>query len=144
MSRYLGIDFGPVRIGIAIGDDQTRMALPLTQLDHPGDDAEAARRIADLVRREEVEAVVIGMPVHMDGTRSQQTQRTQAFVDVLERTLAVPVVLFDERLSTAEADQKLEQQPLSKKQRKARRDALAAQTILQDFLNHNHSDQMDD
>lgn len=134
MARYLGIDFGTKRIGIAIGDDQTRLAVPLKQIDHNGDDLSVSEQISNLAAEEEIAAVVVGMPLHMDGTASPQTARTQAFVAVLTSVLAVPTHLFDERLTSATADSKLADRQLTKNQRKARRDALAAQVILQDFL----------
>ena len=134
MARYLGIDFGTKRVGIAIGDDQTRLAAPWKQINHNGDDLAVSKQISNLAVEEEIAAVVVGMPVHMDETTSAQTARTQAFVAVLTSVLPIPIHLCDERLTTAVADERLADRQLTKDQRKARRDALAAQIILQDYL----------
>lgn len=137
-TRVLAIDYGTRRIGVAIGDDATRLAGPLDMLEGLGDSA-AVNRIADLVRREAVDRVVVGLPLHMDGSPSPQTRRTVAFVRALQQALAVPVLAVDERLSSFAAGESLVEQQqrgrrLTRDQKKRRIDALAATHILQGYL----------
>jgi putative Holliday junction resolvase len=131
--RLAGIDYGTVRIGIAITDPGQRIASPLvnyTRQDLTGD-AGYFRRLA---LQEQIVGFVVGLPVHLDGRESQKSIEARQFGQWLQETTGVSVVFFDERFTTAEAEQILAQGELTKKQRKARLDKLAAQILLTAFL----------
>jgi putative Holliday junction resolvase len=131
--RTLGVDLGRVRIGLALADDVLRTARPLTVIarTRQADDLAA---IAAAAREYEVDRVVLGLPLNMDGSEGASARLARAFAPKLEEALAVPVELFDERLSTFEAEIRLRDQGFSAKDRRSRVDAEAAAVILQGWL----------
>jgi putative Holliday junction resolvase len=131
--RIAAIDFGSVRLGIAVADEKLRIALPLENYTRRGPvaDAEHLRRLA---QEERIDRFVVGLPVHLDGRESQQSAQARVFAAWLERATGVPVSLFDERFSSHEAEQRLGEAGLTSKQRRARRDMLAAQILLTAYL----------
>ncbi len=135
MPRYLGIDYGKRRIGLAVSDVLGTLATPLATLPatrNPADDAVQVVAAADL---EHVEAFVVGLPLNMDGTEGPQAKTTREFIRQLEaRAGSRPVTAWDERLSSFAADELLDQTHLTSAQRKKRRDQIAAQVILQSYL----------
>ncbi len=134
MSRYLGIDYGARRIGLAVSDSAARMASPLRTLHQTGgrgQEVDAIRRVIDEFG---ITELVVGLPLNMDGTEGSQAKRTRQFGDTLGVQTALPVHYFDERLSSFAADELLEAADLSRKKHKAVHDAVAAQVILQSFL----------
>jgi putative Holliday junction resolvase len=131
--RFLGVDLGRARIGLAVADDVLRTASPLRTVDRRTDAAtldEIARAARDL----EVTRAVVGLPLNMDGTEGEAARHARAFAAKLAIALAVPVDLFDERLSTFEAETRLRDRGFSAKDRRARVDAEAAAVILQGWL----------
>ena len=130
--RTLGLDVGERRIGVAVSDPEGRLAVPLQVFERRGRGDAAA--IAELARREEAEQIVVGMPVSLDGSFGPQAQETQAFVDALRAETVAEVVLYDERLSSAEADHHLRAAGLRGRAARERRDAIAASIILQSYL----------
>ncbi len=131
--RTLGVDLGRVRIGLALADDVLRTARPLRVVARTTQAADLAA-IADVAREYEVGGVVLGLPLNMDGTEGPSARLARAFAPKLEAALAVPVELFDERLSTFEAEIRLRDQGFSAKDRRSRVDAEAAAVILQGWL----------
>jgi putative Holliday junction resolvase len=131
--RFLGVDLGRVRIGLALADDVLRTARPLRTVSRRSD----AETLAEIVRAAgeyEVDRAVLGLPLNMDGTEGDAARRARAFAPKLEAALGVPVELFDERLSTFEAEARLRDQGFSAKDRRSRVDAEAAAVILQGWL----------
>jgi putative holliday junction resolvase len=134
-TRYLGIDYGARRIGLATADDELRLATPLAVIpgaDNPQTDAE---QVAAQMTAQQATTAVVGLPLNMTGTDSDQTRRTRTFAAALAHHTGYPVKLHDERLTSFAADQLIP--PTHRKPRdKARtgRDAIAAQLILQAFL----------
>jgi putative Holliday junction resolvase len=122
-----------VRIGIAVTDREQKLASPLVNYTRRGEkaDAEFFRKLA---REEEIRAFVVGLPVHLDGAESKKSVEARQFAKWLEETTGVSVVLFDERFTTTEAEHLLAGTELTKKQRKARLDKLAAQILLTAYL----------
>jgi putative Holliday junction resolvase len=101
--RALALDYGSARCGAALSDPTGLLATPLEPVERPGSDAGLAR-IAELVREREVGTVVVGLPLTLAGDESEQTSRARDFAARLARAVApVPVVLHDERLTTAQA-----------------------------------------
>ncbi len=131
--KLLGIDYGQRRIGVATSDDSCMMALPLEQVDAEPMSG-AYQRIAELVRARGIERVVVGMPRNMDGTYGPAAESVRAFIVGLKKHVSAEIVTWDERLSTAQAERTMLEADYSRKRRRAQRDALAAQLILQNYL----------
>jgi putative Holliday junction resolvase len=129
--RILGLDVGDRRIGLAISDPGGHFAVPLRTLQRTALD-DVVRSLTDLVAKEDVSAIVVGLPLRMDGTAGSQAESVQEFVQELLSAVKVPVTLWDERLSTVQADQLLRSG--GSRKRKAEQDALAAAIILQGYL----------
>lgn len=136
--RTLGLDIGERRIGLAISDPDGRIALPIGSHQRSGGDD--ARMIADLAAREEAERIVVGFPLSMDGSRGAQAEVAESFAERLRGRTATEVVLWDERLSSREADHHLRAGNLRGKAAKAQRDTIAATIILQSFLDSRRAD----
>jgi putative Holliday junction resolvase len=132
-TRLLGVDFGRVRVGLAVTDADRRIASPLATY-HRRDIAKDAEYFRSLVVQERVGALVVGLPVHLNGTEGQKAAEARAFGRWLGETTALPVVFYDERFTTVEAESALWEAGLTHKRRKARRDRVAAQMLLQSYL----------
>jgi len=138
--RLVGIDHGSVRIGVAITNFDRTISSPYDNYNR-GDDAQNARYFKKLVEEEQVAGIVVGLPVHLDGGESQQSTAAREFGVWVAQTTGAPVRYFDERFTSAQAEQMLGAAQLTRKQRKKRLDMLAAQIILSAFL---ESDQRGD
>lgn len=101
-TRYAGVDHGTRRIGLALADYGGRIATPVEALPASGNDADDARRLADWAARHEVTAIVLGLPLNMDGTESAQSHVVRRFADAV-RTVGLAVEFWDERLSSYQA-----------------------------------------
>ena len=132
MKRWLGVDHGTRRIGLAIAQEGQDIAGPVAVIEaHP---LEAAyRRIAEVAREYEVAGVVVGWPINMDDSEGPQALLARKFAAALAGHTGLDVRLWDERLSSADADSKLAGL-YTRKQKRARHDAIAAATMLRDFL----------
>ncbi len=131
--RVLALDVGDRRIGIAITDRlgltvQGRPTLRRTGLERD------IGHIREIVQEEGVTELVVGYPVHMDGKPSRQTEKTEAFIAELGQHLSIPIVRWDERLTSYTADRDLEDMGFDWKKRKKHVDELAATLILEDYL----------
>jgi putative Holliday junction resolvase len=132
----LGIDAGERRIGVALSDATRLLASPIAVLDRKHGLAPVLDTLATLAQREEVSAIVVGHPLNADGSAGRQAKRAEQLSRVLERVVGLPVVLWDERLSTQEAEAIVRAQ--GRDMRRAREsgqiDAVAAAVILQAYL----------
>ncbi|MFC1633469.1 Holliday junction resolvase RuvX [Planctomycetota bacterium] len=133
--RYLAIDYGTKRTGLAICDPGETIVSPLTVLQSR---EPLSEKIAQIVEDESVEAVVLGLPLNMDGSEGPQAQLVLKFADQLQSHLHIPVYLQDERLSSFGAEEKLAPANLTKGKMKERLDAVAAAEILEAFLEQKH------
>ena len=140
--RIAGIDYGTVRVGIALADASTRIASPLENYTRrtPDLDAEFFRR---LIARERIDRLIVGLPVHADGGESAKSVEVRGFGRWLAEVTGLDVVYFDERYTTVEADELLREVGLTAKQRKARLDKLAAQIMLAAYLERAADDESD-
>jgi putative Holliday junction resolvase len=129
--RYLAIDYGMKRTGLAVCDAEERIVSPLDVL-HGSKDL--LDRLLRIIAAERIEAVVLGLPLNMDGSEGSQVQRVRTFAGQLRRRIEIPVYFQDERLSSFAAEQKLQEAGLSRGKRQERVDALAAAEILETFL----------
>jgi putative Holliday junction resolvase len=135
MPRILGVDYGRKRIGTAVADGDIGIATPSEVVDGRNDVTRDARSVADLGEKEGVEAFVVGLPLNMDGSGdSEQTALTRRFAAELQRLSGKPVHLQDERLTSYAAYEALEQAGVPPQKRKGLTDAIAAQKILQAYL----------
>ena len=138
--RFVGIDLGLKRIGLAVSDASGTLARPLRTLTRgSSDDEAAAAAIADaiavLAREEDgVAAIVVGLPKRLDGTETDLTTHVRRMVDRLRPLVRIPIALQDERLSSQEAESRLALRERDWRARKARLDAASAAVILQDYL----------
>lgn len=126
--KVLAIDYGGKRVGLALGDTETLLALPYGVIERVADEA-LATKLSQIVLEEDIGTVVVGEPLSTGGQSSEQTQVSQAFAKLLQRELKVPVVLFDERFTSQRADA-----AMSPGVKTRSRDELAAMFLLQDYL----------
>ena len=130
---FLGLDVGSATIGLALADEVTRTARALETVRRAGErsDLQAIRRVAEDYC---VALAVVGLPLNMDGSEGASARRSRAFAGRLEAALQIQVRLFDERLSTFEAEGRLRARGLSAREQRALVDAEAAAVILQGWL----------
>jgi putative Holliday junction resolvase len=131
--RLLGVDHGRARVGLAISDPDRKIAFPLATHERRGTEKDAEYFRA-LVVEEGVVGLVVGLPVHLDGREGTAAAEARSFGTWLANLTGLPVVWWDERFSTAEAESALWSAGLTHRQRKARRDRVAAQVFLQAYL----------
>ena len=131
--RLMGLDLGTKTIGVALADAGWSFASPLETVARTKLAADLARLRA-IIATQQITGLVLGHPINMDGTRGPRAQATRAFARDAARVLALPLLLWDERLSTAEAERAMLDQDLSRAKRAARIDAHAAAIILQGAL----------
>ena len=131
--RILGLDLGERRVGVAVSDPDGIIAHPLEQFE-PRGRRDLVAKVAALVAREKAERVVVGHPVLLDGTVGEQARRTEAVVKELRKVLPVPVVVWDERFTTADAEEALRQAEVPPGRRRDKRDMIAATLILRAYL----------
>ena len=131
--RYLAIDYGTKRIGLAVCDPAETIASPLGVIERQAD---LTQKIAEVVESEGVEAVVLGLPLNMDDSAGPQAKLVFRFAEQLEESLNIPVYFQDERLSSFGAEEKLASADFTRKKKRKHLDAVAAAEILQAFLEH--------
>ena len=131
--RTLGIDFGERRIGLAISDAEGTFALPLLTLERRSDQA-AIARIGEIIREEEVESLVVGEPVNVDGSRGPAAERAKSFAAKLAAATGLPLRLVGETLTTVAAAARLREAGVDARRARERIDAVAAQILLEEAL----------
>lgn len=141
--RLLALDVGERRVGVAVSDPTGWLARPLTIV-HCRSKREDLAAIARLVEEQGVTAVVVGYPLNMDGSVGPQARRVARYAAALERVLPVPVMLWDERLSSEEAADRLRAAAGGRRKRRRHLDDAAAAVILQDYLDAQESRQRDE
>jgi putative holliday junction resolvase len=129
----MALDIGDKKIGISISDALllTAQSRPTLQRKDLNADIETLRRLA---AENEVHEIVLGQPLHMDGRKSSQSEKVAVFAEQLRKVLNLPIVFWDERLTSFEAEQHLEQMGLNWRQRRQQVDKIAAMIILQNYL----------
>lgn len=135
--RLMGLDLGALTLGVALSDPSGTLATGLETIRRDSENKlrETLRRLEQICRDNEVTLIVLGLPLSMDGRISERAEKTLAFAKKLEARLSLPVVMQDERLTSVEAEQIMAEQGLDRKEIKKRVDTLAAEIILQDYLN---------
>ena len=133
MSKVLGVDFGERRTGVAISDDSRVIAFPRETLDCPRVE-QAAAAVARIAATEQVVEIVVGYPLNMNGSTGPRTARTEEFLAELTKRTKIPLKKWDERLSTKIAEAVLIEAGTRRDKRRGVVDKLAAQVILQGYL----------
>ena len=136
--RILALDYGTKRIGVALSDELGWTAQPLETFERKSLDADVAH-IKELIRRHEVKEIVIGMPIQLDGRAGPAAQSARKFLEAVQTAAAIPVVAWDERLTTKAAEQMLIEADVSRKKRKGAVDRVAAALLLKSYLEHQSS-----
>jgi putative Holliday junction resolvase len=132
MGRLLGIDYGRVRIGVAVSDETRMIARPLCCLEYKKDFIEKLQK--ELKPLLPIDEVIIGLPLDMRGKDSAMTEEVRKFATYLEQALRIPIKLWDERLTSAQAERQLRDAGMKRKKRAEFNDTLAAALILQSYL----------
>lgn len=136
--RALGLDLGTKRIGVAVSDEERTVATPLEVVDRTDPD-QARRRIRAIVDEWDPTVVVVGLPLHLTGTAGAAVEFVEEEVARLGDTLDVPIVTYDERLSTVTAERSLIDQGLDSRSRRGVVDMVAATVILQGWIDRSDS-----
>ena len=132
-TRLAGVDFGTVRVGLAVSDPDRKIASPLATYTRRNRDVDGAF-FRDLFEQEEIGQIVVGLPLHLDGREGQKAIEARAFGAWLAEITGLPIVFWDERFTTVEAQGHLLSAGLTRKRRKERTDRVAAQILLQSYL----------
>lgn len=142
VTRLVGLDYGMKRIGVALSDESKMIASPLTtfSVDSKSEDT-VVRLLQQLIHHAEkngydIETIVIGMPLMMSGKRGLIADEVSHFVDIMRKHTEIPLVLWDERLSSVQAERTLRESSMSRKKRSQVVDVVAASIILQNYLDH--------
>ena len=131
--RILAIDHGTKRMGIAISDDMGMMAHPLEYI--PAEPfLEFLARLKEIIKQRQIEMLLVGMPRNMDGSYGPAALKVQEFVAVLNETLVMPIKVWDERLTSVQANRFLIQAEVRRDKRKGKVDKAAAALLLQSYL----------
>ncbi|MCL4106841.1 UNVERIFIED_CONTAM: hypothetical protein GTU68_046235 [Idotea baltica] len=131
--RLLGIDFGTKRVGVSVSDSRQTLSSPLHNYNRSSHQADQ-QFFKKVCQDYEVVGLVMGLPVHMSGDESKKSGEVRQYAKLVSEWTGLPIAFQDERFSSARAGALLMQAQMSAKQRKARMDKLAAQILLQDFL----------
>jgi putative Holliday junction resolvase len=131
--RVLGVDYGHKRIGLALSDESGTIAQPLDYIDG-GAAAKVSLELVRVCAERNIGKIVVGVPLRLDGKPSEQTERTLAFIAELRRATAIPVAQWDERLTSVQAERALLEGNVRRSDRKQKIDKLAAQIMLQSYL----------
>lgn len=151
ITRYIAVDLGDRRTGLAVADSQTRMAAPWTVLEVPIEHEGGQKLIGEIERAilrdfpgARALELVVGLPLHLDGRESERSKLARVFAARLGEHMDRPVHLADERLTSQQADWAMGGSGLTHLQKKRRRDAIAAAALLQTFLDHQQQAPDDD
>ncbi|GIV11872.1 MAG: Holliday junction resolvase RuvX [Fimbriimonadales bacterium] len=126
--KVVALDYGEKRIGVAVAQTEVGVALPATVL--PND----IERVVAWLRESGAERVVVGMPIHLWGAKSERAEQVERFIDALRTRLRVPIEIVDERFSTQEAERRLLTMEVRREKRKQVVDAVAAAILLETYL----------
>jgi putative Holliday junction resolvase len=136
--RIMGLDYGSKTVGVAVSDPLFLTAQGVEIIRRPQENhlRRTLTRIEELVREYDVGEFVVGKPMNMDGSCGERVRLTEEFAEKLERRTGLPVTFWDERLTSVEAEALMSEAGLSREEQKAKVDQVAAQLILEDYMNH--------
>ncbi|PJC48168.1 MAG: Holliday junction resolvase RuvX [Candidatus Omnitrophica bacterium CG_4_9_14_0_2_um_filter_42_8] len=133
MERILALDFGEKRIGVAVSDSLNIIAQSVGTIERKGIKNDL-KKIAELVKEYEAGKMIVGLPLNMDGTEGKSASRAINFVNDLRKEIQIEVEMLDERLTTAQGERVFLEADMSRKKRRQNLDKIAAQLILQNYL----------
>lgn len=135
--RLMGLDFGSKTVGVAVSDEleMTATGVEIVRRESPNKLRRTLARIGELIKEYDVNTVILGYPVMLDGSEGERVEKTKEFAQMLERRTGVQIIFQDERLTTVEAYEIMEQMGIKKDDRYKYVDMLAAKFILEDYLN---------
>lgn len=135
MNRIAALDFGEVRIGLALSDERQKIALPKKTILAKKNLEETAALVAkELQAFGPIESIILGLPLHMSGKESPMSQRVRLFAKILEEKFGFHLILRDERLTSAQGERFLDEASASRKSREKLLDGIAACILLQNYL----------
>ena len=132
MKKALGIDLGDARVGVAVSDDLGMLAHPLETISTQS--TNVVKRVLALAGERTVETIIVGMPRNMNGSHGPAADKAKAFIEELRRETTLPIMAWDERLSTVSAQRALQEAGRNTRKQKSVIDQVAAQIILQSWL----------
>lgn len=134
--RILGLDYGSKTVGVAVSDPMliTAQGVEIIRRESEGKIRKTYQRIEELCKEYEVEKIVLGYPKNMNGTDGERAQKSLEFKEALERRTGIPVIMWDERLTTVSADNVMMESGIRRENRKEYVDEIAAMIILQNYL----------
>lgn len=132
-NRIMALDIGDKRIGVAVSDETNTISIGVDVIARETVEHDI-EEIKDYTKEYKIGKIVVGLPLTMKGTKSIQTEKVNVFIDRLKQNINIPIIPFDERLSTAESERLLIVADVSRKKRKTVIDKVAAQIILQTYL----------
>lgn len=138
MGRIIGLDLGEKRIGVAISDETATISNAIDTIKVTGI-RDSINRISEIAGLHAAEEIVIGLPLNMNGTKGPQAERAISFAEKLEKKVSCKISTFDERLTTAQGEAILISADMSRKKRRQNIDKLAAQIMLQAYLDRRKS-----
>lgn len=133
MSRILGIDYGTVRIGLALSDPTGTLASPLPHLENKSVSV-VRGSLCELIQTHDISRIVVGLPRNMDGSYGPAAENVRKFISQIQQGLSTPIETQDERLTTAQASKQLSQMGLNQKEMRKKIDSSSASLILQQYL----------
>ena len=133
MSRFLGIDYGTVRIGLALSDPTGTLASPLPQLENKSI-SQVRSSLDELIQTHDISRIIVGLPRNMDGTYGPAAEKVRNFISQIQESLRTPIETQDERLTTVQASKQLSQIGLNQKELRKKIDSSSASLILQQYL----------
>jgi len=139
--RILGIDYGTRRLGLAVSDEDEIVVSPLPILHRSRSSNRDLMALRALIREREIASIVVGLPLNMDGSHGEMARNAEAFANELRKRTRLPVMCYDERRTTQEAERVLLEADLPRKHRKELRDSVAATFILQAYLDEHRTPQ---
>lgn len=137
--RYLGLDLGTKTLGVAVSDKTGLIATSLTILRHDNDYDFLIEELKKIIKEKEIETIVLGLPKNMNNTIGERGEMVLSFKEKLEESISLPVILEDERLTTKVAENILITADVSRRKRKKVIDKMAANVILQSYLDRRNN-----
>ena len=140
--RLLGLDFGSKTVGVAVSDPLglTATAIEIVRRQSPNKLRKTLARIEEIIKEYDIDTIVLGYPVMLDGTAGERVEKTKKFATMLERRTGKEIIFQDERLTTVEAYEIMDLMGIKKEDRYDYVDMIAAKVILEDYLNDNFRD----
>ena len=134
--RYLGIDLGSKTVGLAMSDTTLTIASTYKTIFFKDEDYNSTiNEIKDIIKENNITKIILGLPKNMNNTLGERAEITLKYKELLEQSTDLPVIMFDERLTSVISNSILIEADISRKKRKKKVDSIAAQIILQDYLN---------